>query len=291
MQKFIERFFNISHDASASLIITLFTFILGYIITGLVFLISKYLERKSTRKIYIDNLISLNKSLARQVKQISYTLDSFNIVKNTLWVYSKADFFQIPVFREISYKDTFKSFFFGVENQIALCTNKKLKRRAFNKTWENLNNIQFWSDKAFNDFNPILEKYNAYGEKRNTALNDLRKMWEQFLQNVPTNIHPEQLEYIKKLYLLIADFQKIHSDERVKPFVTHRKLILKIRILNRKNPNFEFVRVFNDKAMDVSTHYHDMELLLRHTKSQYLEYYHFFRGIQKVNQKIIKILS
>jgi hypothetical protein len=291
MQKFIERFFNISHDASASLIIALLTFILGYIITGFVFLISKYLERKSTSKIYIDNLISLDKSLARQVKQISYTLDSFNIVKNTLWVYAKVDFFQIPVFREISYKDSFKSFFLGIENQITLCVSKKLKRRAFNKTWENLNNIQFWSDKAFNDFNPILEKYNGYGEKRNMALNDLRRMWEQFLQNVPTNIHPEQLEYLKKLDLLIADFQKIHSNERKKPFVTHRKLILKIRILNRKYPNFEFVRVFNDKAMDVSTHYHDMELLLRHTKSQYLEYYHFFRGIKKVNQKIIIILS
>ena len=291
MQKLIERFFDISHDAAATLIITLITFFLGYIITGLVYIIGKYFQRKSTRKIYIDNLISLNKSVKRQERQISYTLKSFDIVKNAHWEYAKADFFQIPVFREITYKDSFRSFFLGIENQFSICVNKKLKRRAFNKTWENLNNIQFWSDKAFNDFNPILEKYNQHGDYRNSAINDLRKMWEQLFQNVPQNIPLEQLDYIKKLDELIANFQKIPSDRRVTPFTTHRYLVLKIRILNRKYPNFSFVRLFNDKALEVSNHYHNMELLLRHTKSQYQEYYYLFRCIQKINEKIIKILS
>jgi hypothetical protein len=291
MQKFIEKYFDISHDAAASLLITLSTFLLGYIITGLVYIISKYFQRKSNRKIFIENLTSLNKSLKRQEKEIGYTLKTFDIVKNAIWSYAKVEFFQIPVFREMSYKDTFNSFFLGIENQLSICISKKLKRRAFNKTWENLNNIQIWSEKAFNDFNPILEKYNQYGGQRNKALNELRIMWEQLFQNVPQNIRPEELEYLKQLDTLIATFQKIPSVERLKPYATHRSLILKIRILNRKYPSIPFVRLFNDKALEVSNHYHDMELLLRHTKYQYQEYYHVFRRTQKTNQKIIAILS
>ena len=116
-------------------------------------------------------------------------------------------------------------------------------------------------------------------------------MWEQLFQNIPKNIHPEELEYLKKLDTLIATFQKIPSNERVKPYTTHRSLVLKIRILNRKYPNIPIVRQFNDKALEVSNYYHDMELLLRHTKGQYKEYYYVFRRTQKTNRKIIEILS
>jgi hypothetical protein len=291
MQKFIERFFDISHDASASLIITLSTFVLGYIITGLVFLISKYIQRRSNRKIFIENLYSLNKSLKKQESQIIHTLNSFDIVKNTIWQYAKVEFFQIPVFKEMSYKDTFSSFFFGIENQISLCKSKKIRRRAFNKTWENLNYIQFWGEKAFNDFTSILEKYNNFGVQRNKALNELRMMWEQLFQNVPANINPEEREYLDRLDTLIASFQKINTNERVKPYTTHRLLVLQIRLLNRKYQQIPFVRQFNDKAMEVSHHYLNMELLLRNTKYQYKEYYYVFRRTQKINKKIIEILN
>src|SRR5690348_10647946 len=113
MQKIVEKFFDISHDASASLIITLGTFILGYLITGLVFLISKYFERKSNRKIFIENLKNLSKSLKRQERAFIDTIKSFDIVKNTPWQYSKVDFFQVSVFKEMSYKENFRSFFLG----------------------------------------------------------------------------------------------------------------------------------------------------------------------------------
>jgi len=294
MQKIVEKFFDISHDASASLIITLGTFILGYLITGLVFLISKYFERKSNRKIFIENLKNLSKSLKRQERAFIDTIKSFDIVKNTPWQYSKVDFFQVSVFKEMSYKENFRSFFLGFENQISICISKDLKRRAYNKTWENLNNLQFWSDRAFNDFYPILEKYNQQGDKRNIALNQLRQMWEQLFyigKTDPTKFTAEQFEYVKALDTLIGVFQKIPTNQRVTPFRTHRSLILPIRILNKKYQLLPFVRELNDRAMEVSTHYREMELLLRHTRIQYQEYLYTIRTIQRTNKMIIKILS
>lgn len=294
MQKFIEKFFNISHDASASLIITLCTFILGYLITGLVFIISRYFDRKSNRKIFLDNLKSLNKSLQRQQRGFLNSIKSFDIIRNSPWLYAKVDFFQIAVFKEMSYKENFKNFFLGFENQLAICSNKDLRRRAYNKTWENLNNIQFWSDRSFNDFNPLLERYNELGEKRNNALEQLRQLWEKLLHDCkmePTRFTGEELEFLKSLDKLIGVFQKIPANERVTPYKTHRSLILPIRILNKKYPSLPFIRKFNDIAMDVSHQYREMELMLRHTRKQYQEYYHIFRGIQKTNEMILKILG
>lgn len=294
MQKIIERFFTISHDASASLIITLSTFILGYLITGLVFIINRYFERKSNRKIFIQNLESLDKSLKRQQRAFIDTIKSFDIVKNSPWEYSKVHFFQVTVFKEMSYKESFKSFFLGFENQLSVCTNKTIKRKAYNKTWENLNNIQFWSEKAFNDFNPLLDKYNQHGDRRNVAINQLRQMWEHLFQDCKVErekFTDEEYEYLRKLDKIIGVFQNIPTDQRIKPYTTHRYLVLPIRILNKKYQLTPFIRKLNDITLEASKHYREMELLLRQTRIQYQEYFHLFRAIQKINEMTIKILS
>ncbi|MEO8110860.1 MAG: hypothetical protein ABI594_12540 [Ginsengibacter sp.] len=294
MQDFIERLFNISHDASASLIVTLTIFILGYIITATVFIISKYFERKSNRKIFLDNLKSLNKSVLRQQTAFLDTINSLNIVTNSPWEYSKVEFFQIPVFKEMSFKESLKCFFFGLENQLAFWRNKKLRRHAFNKTWENITNVQFWSDRALNDFYPILDKYNQHGERRNAALRQLREMWEQlflFAKNEPGKLSQREFEYVKLLDNTIAAYQKIPTNQRVIPYITHRKLILPIRILNRKYETLPLVANINNKAHEVSTHYHEMEIFIRNTRIQYKTYHYAFRRIQKTNEMIVDILN
>lgn len=293
MQKFIEKFFNISHDASATVIITLITFVLGYVITAIVFLISKYFERMSNRKIFLDNLKSLNKSIKRQQRAFSDTIKTFEMVSGTFWQYSKVDFYQISVFKEMSYKENFKVFFLGLENYCS-CINKKLKRKAYNKVWENLNNVSFWSDRALNDFNPMLDKYNEHGNKRNSTITQLRQMWEHLFQickTQPSSFSQQEIEYLKKLDAIIGAYQKIPTTQRTTPFRTQRSLILPIRFLNRKYQTLPFMREINDKAVEISNHYYDMEILLRHARAQYKEYNNTFHAIQKTNELIIKILE
>ncbi|HPH30724.1 MAG TPA: hypothetical protein PLB49_02690 [Chitinophagaceae bacterium] len=290
MQHLIEHYFGISPDTSASLLITLFTFIIGYVITAIVFIVSRFNKRRSHRKIFIDNLQNLTKSVQKQEKAFLETIKSLDIIANSPWEYTKADFFQISVFREMSYQESFKSFFLGFENQLSFA-NKKLKRRAFNRVWENLSNINFWSDQAFNNFYPTLDKFNEHGLKRNYALTELRKMWEQLYSINRANLTTEHLSYIKELDLITSSFQKIPTQKRVNPFTVNRKLILPIKILNRKYIHIPGVMQFNDKASEVGTHYHEMEILLRHTRDQYKIFYYSFRNIAAVNRKIISILK
>jgi hypothetical protein len=294
IQDYIEYLFNISHDASATLIITLATFLVGYLITATVYIVNKYLERSSNRKIFLDNLRDLTKSVRRQHKGLIDTINSLDIRANTTWEYSKIDFFQIPVFHEMSYKECFKSFFLGVENQMNIFSSRKLKRHAFTKVWENLNNVQYWSERGLDDFRQYLEAYNQYGERRNHSLNELRIMWEDLFQTAqmnPKKLANIEIEYAHHLDKIVSSYQKIPTKKRVGPFTTNRSLILPIRILNKKYHLLPLARTINDKAMEVGTYYNEMEVLLRNLRVQYRIYASAFRSIQKTNEKIIKILG
>ncbi len=291
MQKIIERYFEISHDASASLIITLLTFILGYFITGCFYIISRYFNRRANRKMFVSNLTSLEKNIKSQEKAFWGLLDSMNFEKNTIWNYSKVDFFQILAFQELGYKDSFNGFFHGIENIVPLFIRKPIKRKAFNKTWSILNNIDFWEKKALSDFYPLLEKYNSFGEKRNKAMNDLRIMWEQLFLADPQTIPQVHIDYLNELHKIIEAYAKTPTLERVAPYFTHRNLVLKIRILNKKYKTLGFTREFNDKCLEVSSHYLDMEMLVRNTKKQYKNYYYSFREFRRLIPKIKNILS
>src|SRR4051812_39128706 len=109
MQKIIEKYFNISHDASASLIITLLTFILGYLITGSVYVLSRYFNRRSNRKMFVSNLVSVARPLKSQENAFLRLIDSMDFMENNVWSYSKVDFFQVSVLRELGYKESFNS--------------------------------------------------------------------------------------------------------------------------------------------------------------------------------------
>lgn len=294
MQEFIERFFKVSHDVSATIIITLCIFILGYLITALGLVINRYFERKANRKLFLENLKNLNKSLEQQQRVFQNAIKKFDIIENSPWGYYKVDFFQLDVLKEMNYKEYFGSFFLGFENQLSLFTNKNLKRRAYNRVWANKNIIQFITDSVFRDHYANLEKFNQYGEKRNNAVGELRRILDHLFRSHKSdssNFNNEEIGYLRNMDKIMISYYSLPTSQRVMPYKTHRCLILPIRILNKKYKGMPIITDLNELALEASHQYQGMELLLRHMKSQYKEYYHIFRTIQKINLLIIKILN
>ena len=172
-----------------------------------------------------------------------------------------------------------------------LVQKKNLKRKAFNRAWSIFSNSEFWSNKALNDYYQNLEKYNQFGDKRNTAINGLRIFWEGLFSVDPNVIGEDHRKYLNELSQIIVEYAKIPTKKRVGPYVTNRKLILKIRLLNKKYPTLFFIRQINDKCMEASSAYIDMEYLVRNIKSQCKVYYYSFREFNKTINKVIRILK
>lgn len=291
MQELIEKYFKISHDASASLIITLLTFTLGYFITAIVYIISQYFKRRIHKKLFINNLYNLSK--AAKLQEVSYTnfIQTLNIQENKPWKYNKVDFFHIIHFQELGFKESFIAFFHGFENIFSLHPSKKLKIKAFTKVLSIINSIDYWEKKAMSDFGPILQEYNTIGNARNKAIDELRIIWEALFFDGNIQASQENTEYLRRLHQIITEYADIPTYIRVNPFFTHRNLVLKIRILNRNYPHLNFTRNLNEKCIEVSNCYFDMENLIRNTKLQYKIYNHTFREFRRILPIIIKILD
>jgi hypothetical protein len=289
MQEFIEKLFNIGHDASATIIITILVFVLGYIITGIGRIISNFIRRAAVRKLFLENIKSLNVSIREQERIYKVMADAFYIHKDPSWDTFKVELFQIAVFKEISYKETFQAFFTGIENVFSC--KKKIKRKAFNKLWENVASAELWTNKAFNDFTPTLEKYNSYDTARAEAITTMRKAWEKaFSAGAKGQLPPNELEYYTKMGEITLDYKIIPTQERTKPFVTHRKLVLRMRILSKKYAPISN-RDLNDAAMEASYQYANMRNILNVVREQYLIYKHLLRSVHKTNDTIISILG
>ena len=292
MQKVIEEFFRMdSHNDSATLMVTLCTFVTGYFLAALFFISSRYLSRKSHRKMFLYNLLSLYKSVEAQEKGFDSTKKALNFEKNTQWVYDKVDFFQIATFREMTYKESFNSFFNGFENQVTCRIKKSAKRKAFIKVWSIISNVEFWSKKSLDDFTPFAEKYNRHSDDRNAAVQELRQIWERLFSQDPNQLNSDEIEYLNGLHQIVMNYAQILTLTRRGPYITHRQLVLRMRFLNKHYSHIAMVREVSDQCMKASGIYIDMEHMMRVMKSQYQTFYLAAREFRRQTKIIIKILA
>lgn len=184
IQKFIEQLFNIDSNTSATIIITIIVFALGYIFTSFGKMINKYYIRKANRKLFIKNLETLINSLKkrREVLQIQLgylNVETFNVVPS-----SKIQFFQIAILNSMTYKETFECFFMGNEN--ILCSSKtvKLRNKCFIKVWENMSNIEFWENNMYEQMKPAQEEINRMNEILAKPLTEMRILYNELLSNL-----------------------------------------------------------------------------------------------------------
>jgi hypothetical protein len=180
LQHYLESSFNLEPGPAATIIISLFVFFIGFLIRGIINWLGRFKERRIVRRLFIDILKGLRDQIKKQRDGFKETSTSLDMKANTPWVINKATFFQIPVFKELKYSDTFKAFFLGLENSFVFLRGKSFilkKRQLFNKVWENNSNLDFWSEKIFTDFNKYLDKYNIYLDRWNNAVTELRLTW------------------------------------------------------------------------------------------------------------------
>lgn len=304
MQKIMEKFFNITPDASATLLITLLIFIGGYFVTAVVFLGSKYFKRRANRKLFIESLQTLEKPLNAQAKSFAEFILQLSTDNTNAMILNKVEFFQLPVFKEMSYKETFRSFFTGIEN--ILCSKKKrtLKRRAFNLTWANINSLEVWNQKVDDYFLMYIAKYNEYNQTREESVQKLRQTWNTWFvkslkRKADPGIHIENAvqapvlpeQYINELGELTQNVSEILKHHKPTPYLIQLHLVGRIKELNMKYYTLESILDFSNTAMDASRQYDEMLKLINHTKQQFNMYRRMSVRIKRQNRKIIKILS
>ncbi len=292
MQRIIQEYFNINGQTAATILISLTVFISGFILNGLVKALAAFSNRRGNRKIFSTALNSLNDSIPRVEIALEETLASIRIDSNELWEINQPTFYQVSIFREMGYKDIFKAYFTGIENSfyfMCKANRNKKRREALNTLYKNISQLEAWSTTDFLNFSQIFVKYNQFGDARNEAVEKLRIYWEDLTvklnrQDVLHN------QYLDRFFLILKYYKSIPTNERVNPYTTHRKLVLPIRILNKKYAKYIDLRTFTDLALQASHHYVDMERYIRAIKIQIQEFRSHLSEIKSANNYILEIL-
>ena len=274
IQKYLEYQFDVDPNTSATIIITISVFMLGIFFQYLLHSITKFSERKRVRKIFLVGLSEFSKQVKKQSEQYGISAKTFAFDKKTNFEFNRATIFTISSLNGLDYNQTYQAFFFGFENIVKFNSNRKFE--AFNKVWDSIKSVEFWHEKSFQNINYFIEKYNELNEKRNEAVNAHRLFYEPIMKKLDGQDVPENIgRYMQAADQIHVDWQ--NKENRTRPHNIHRYLILRLRILNRKNQDIQIANGMNDNLLTASMEYESQRNFLKAQKDQMENYERSFR--------------
>jgi hypothetical protein len=279
IQKYLETNYGTDANTSATLLITLTIFFLGLLFQHLLKTIGKYSERRRLRKTFHVALIEFSKQVKKQSEQYDKSSQTFTFDKKSNFEFNRATISTISSLNGLDYNRTFEAFFFGFENTIKF--NSKRKFIAFNRIWDSIKSVEFWHEKSFQDVNYFIEKYNEFNERRNDAIEAHRRFFEPIMTQLDGQTVPGDIgRYVQAVDQIHVDWQNFPN--RTKPNIVHRYLVVRLRILNRKNLNLTIANRMNNNLLTATMEYQSQSNFLKAQKEQFENYHHSFRNYYRL---------
>jgi hypothetical protein len=289
MQYFLERYFNISSNTAATIIITLVVFITGQLIVYFSKQVKSIAQRRITRRT-LQNIISASIRVARRQEKTNRKIGSqMNFESISSLVQSRSDFFQLRVLEEVGFDLVFRAYYLGIEN--TLRRRKKLDRTIY-KCWEVITSMDFWIREHYKRIDFIGEKFNKHHNEFVMVLKQYRqyviKVGRTYNQkNVPEYFHKSLSEFFdlnKSLSTISAQNVQVIKDEFIDPLHNLMKTLPDDNEL--KFHLDEFIHEFN-------FHFDGMERVLIKGKQQYFLYEvnskYFYKALEVVSKRLLSL--
>jgi hypothetical protein len=255
LHDFLVDYFGIDKNTSATIIITIFVFGAGIFTSLMVDFFKTWYRRRMLQEVL---KLDFAKSLNKQGNIFAETAAQFNFDRQGPMEISRVEISQISSIKEIGYDQSFQAFFYGIYN-LALFGRRKLKLKSFNKLWDSISAISYWHEKAVKEFDSYIEQSNVYNQRRNTAIDGYRKLIEEVFASVNGNrVPPPLATYLASIDAIHVIWQGLPN--RTLPHIVQRKLVLPIRILNRKHQNLPIVNNINTYLLEASIHYENQRV-------------------------------
>ncbi|GAC1302667.1 MAG: hypothetical protein NVSMB24_07590 [Mucilaginibacter sp.] len=290
IQDYINHLLGIKSDVSAPIIISIIIFIVGFIFNGIIRTVVNYNQRDTIRKMFIYNLKTVIKDMGKQSVNFKNLADQLIFKDSNNFILKDDHMYQINILQEIGYKQTFNAFFTGFENSIFKIFRKNARIVAFHSIWESIEFATKWQNKPQEDSKEFVKYYNNQNQNRNRALAQYFQFIEPFLLKAPhlPNLIDALKYYVNEVDKIHVQWQK--TANRINPANVQRKLVLPIRILNRKFDNVEIVYQTNKPLLEASYAYSEMAIVLKVYKDIFNDYSIAFHNKSQNITNSIKIL-
>ncbi len=291
LQDIIKTVFNIDENTSATIIITLFVFVVGIIIHSSIRIVSKYMKRINIRKMFLLNLHDLQKKSNHQAEKYKATASQFDFNHTGNFALYRIDISQLEILKEIGYTNSYNAFFSGIENIYRL---KNIYRKAFTKMWEAVFALKYWQEKS-EDLTFFNKTYASHMEKRNQSLKPYHQLIDSSVTDKANLNNPDQniVSYFKRVNSIHYEWQQLETPYRERVDVHHQNVVLKHRKLNMEYQrlNIPILNITNTYLLEASSHFTNLSNLLKTYKEMYNSFSLTFRKHSRLINKGRRILN
>lgn len=268
---YLHRTFGAGRDTTANILITLFTFSLGILITILFKLIEGIIERRKYRKLLKINLKGLIKEMLRQANAYDKFSKALVFESDSVPTFRTVSISCASIFNQIGYKNFYSAFFNGIEN--IRYKKRTPKQIAFNNLWSAIEFLKLFHESSFNEFEMFVKNEKEANELRNQCILKAYELANTLRNTFHNNPVPSNLDlYRNELEKIFIDYQR--QTDTTNPKIVNNLFIHPIFELNARNMNLVLpidyqsklnTPIFNSILMECLIRYENQKNLVEAT--------------------------
>ncbi len=289
--EYINKIFGIENNTTATILISLFTFLFSYILVWLGQLYIAYRERKTIRIVFEEAINKMISQMKNQSK--NYSKNSENLVfKNEIgFDFKIGPLFPLNTFENIGYSKLIDIYILrGILFAPMKRAIRKKRAKAINKLWEVITSIHFWNNLAIQNTSKFLDDYNKYNDSRNEAVEGYNQLYLEMYDSLNLGqLTIIEEEYFKKVNL-IRD-QWIKKTNYIRPDIINEFLIQPLRFLNLNNEQIKYANQMNFWLLKADLEFNNQSNILLFNKNQYLHYSIIYKNYSRLAEKCVMILK
>ena len=246
----ITNSFGIDKNRAATIMVTLFVFISGFVIRGVVFWVKASIDRSRTRTMFRSELERIYSDCKDFISVCDKNANSVSFENDRIFDGAKVNV--DIILDSIGYITIYRSFFTSVRSYFSLSKLDKLK--AFREVWNTIIKINNARD-IFVEISELDNKYNKYNEKRNEKLDELRQFWESVMtqSQLASMVSQEISDYLSKVDDIWVTWQS--KDDVGRPDIVQQELINPLKELNKEQGNNFVATKMMNIIISVSMYY------------------------------------
>lgn len=286
---YLYNAFGISPDTTVTIFITVFVFIVGFLLRRISIWLSSFFARRKLRKILKITVMELSKETNKQSIAFKKTSNEFSFSNsNAVFNFRKSPISATSIIINTGYNSFYEAYFTGFENSFKC--KQDLRFRCFYKLWTSSNNVVYWLNRS--DEQKITEKYSNYLQENNRCLIQLRKYLEAIYTEFQANnqkFNKNSTEYVIKVDKIHKHWQELEN--RTNHKVSNEELVKKLYELNQEYQNLIFANEMNNILLESIRHFNDQSNYLNSQRKQYEDYSRIFKNYSRYCNLAVKVLG
>lgn len=277
----IAKSLNVDSNTMVSTLTTILIFGLGFLINGLVQKLNQFRKRSILRKngrYTIKELIVILKKQGIEYENFSKTLSFKN--EPRFKVTQRANPF-IEIWRMLNFEIYFDAYCSALFRR-----RKKIRRKALNKVYLHLKNIENTEIRAYKDFEKLIEKYNQYNNDWNNNADIIRKVFIHNL-NVPDK-SSSHIDFTNEFGIIMEKWSKITELWNFELII--KKIFNDLIILIDKYKGDQQLLIIANAINNCKFAKLNLDELFLSYKNQFITFSNNYKASAKILKKCIEIL-